>query len=156
MRRHGIGAAGVAAAGFLVFTLGLTPERAGSTDAACDAARFAGAWRNVAPVEGSDVIAADIRVDCREQDAGKPRAEIALRVRCLRYECAWQAIPAAWTGSRADRLGLVAAYREDRVERAITVEAPANGRLRLSVTTRFLRVPLEPRQVTYEMERVEN
>jgi hypothetical protein len=150
------GAVSLAAVGLAVAVIGLTPERAASVDGACDVTRLAGTWRNVAPVEGSDVVAASIRIECNYHGDARPKVEIALKVRCLRYECAWQAVPAAWVGEGTEQLGLTAAYREERVERAISVEAPRRDRLRLSVTTRFLKVPLEPRRAVYELERVDD
>lgn len=127
------------------------PTVALAEGAGCRAEAFAGRWRNAAIAEGSDVVQAEIRVAC----AATPRIDLALTVRCLHFECAWRAVPAMLT-SDADRLALQARYVEERVERFVTARPPVAGRMRMTVTTRFLRTPLEPRAVDYELLRVED
>lgn len=120
----------------------------------CEAEIFAGTWRNFAIAEGSDVVAADIRVVCSGGLAPAGTVEIALTVRCLRYECAWRPVPARYLPRMAaGGQGLLAIFAEERVERTILVEAPERERLRMTVTTRFPNVPLEPRVVSYELTR---
>ncbi len=120
----------------------------------CEAEVFAGTWRNFTVAEGSDVVAADIRVVCSGGIAPAGTVEIALTVRCLRYECAWRPVPARYVPHiAAGKPGLLATFAEERVERVILVEAPQSERLRMTVTTRFPNVPLAPRVVSYDLRR---
>lgn len=123
---------------------------------ACDEWGYAGSWLNSEAVEGSDVIAAEIRVDCRRPvPRGEgPKVQIALTVRCLHYECVWRPVAGQWgEAAEGGTPTLAAVIDEERVERRILVEAPERGSLRMTVTTRFRTVPLEPRQVTYRLKR---
>ena len=145
----------LATAAFLAAGLAGADEP-GAAAGSCDPAGFGGSWRNVAVAEGSDVVAAEIRIDCRRAaGATGPKAEIALKVRCLRYECAWRPVPATWDLRRAEGATLGAAFDEERVERQILVEPGDAGRIRLTVTTRYRTVPLEPRRVTYTLQRAD-
>lgn len=133
-----------------------TAGAAAADEAGCRDHGLAGLWRNTAPAEGSDVVAAEIRVDCRRtaQAANGPRVDLVLTVRCLRYDCTWRPIPGQWTDRAADEDPLIAArLDEERVERQFQVTAPDGDRIRLTVTTRFRTVPLEPRRITYTLQR---
>ena len=135
-----------------------------SANSTCGGQELAGQWLNKAKPDGSDVLSAKIQIPCTSSAAAAvpasagltPKIELQLTVRCMHLlSCDWQAVPASWTSpaKRGDTPTLSARYDQDRFDRTVTIEPIDNGKLRLTLTSRFKGIAVAPVKSVYTLER---
>jgi hypothetical protein len=152
--------------GFGLFAFGFLNESASTSSASpnCGGQELAGQWLNTAKPEGSDVLSAHIQIPCTSAAAAAglagptltPKIELQLTVRCMHVlACDWPGVPAIWQKpeKRGDTALLSAHYDQTRFERLVTIEPTDDGKLRLTLTSRFKGLAVAPVKSVYTLER---
>ncbi len=145
---------------------GLVNETSTSSSASpnCGGQELAGHWLNMAKPDGSDVMAADIQIPCsgaaaaagRAPAALTPKIALNLTVRCMHVlSCDWPTVAASWKSSEQHGGSplLSARYDQDRFERIVTIESVDDGKLRLTLESRFKGLAAAPIKSIYTLER---
>ena len=165
INRHlSVVAVGFLALGFLGLGgfAGAPRQVAAATD--CAGQELAGRWVNRARPEGSDLLAAQIRIPCTGPAAAAglagptltPPIAVQLSINCLHLmTCDWQPVPAVWSAptTRNGNPVLSAHIDQERFDRSIAIEPIEGGRLRLTMTSRFKGLVVAPTQAIYTLER---
>lgn len=150
-------ALGLALLGAVAFSYPVVVESRASL-AACEGQDLSGSWRTVDAPKSGEVVSATIKVACESLTPNRPDIALDFTYRCLRDECRMGGSKGSWARPRDPKssAAVLAYYTEERAEREVLIERMNRNRIQVTVTTRFLNVPVDPLVVSSTLERTAN